>query len=618
MAVMKDKQRFAALLLKQRKARNYTLEQLSDGLCSISMLAKVEAGKRLPDKILRDRLLERLGMSGDGYEVFLGCEDYIRYEKRLEILQCMEQKQFLIVEELAERYGRIYGEKQPLEKQFCLTVLAEVKKQQGEERNIQLQYLKKAIDISMPAIEILGLNKKVLALKELNLLLEYAYCKEEQQEWYQTYMEYLEKLPWEKGSIAKIYPKAVWYYYISCKKYGWNTKQINMLSRYCNKAIELLRNTKKMYFLWELFEMKEELLSLGEYDINVSDEERKHQQKEINAWKVALRFVVKEAFYPKKMTEEMVEEHLKTASLCYMYREKGVCCIGDVIRKRRQMLGISRKELCEGICAEKTLGAIERKQHTPQEQIRIELFERLHLSAEYQRKDFITDDADLYELNRKLSGYINEWEWDKAEVLCEILENCLDMKDKINRQFVQREQAVIANGGEKISNEELVRCVRKALELSLNFELASKAEVIYLTSTEKMCLYSIMNAVSSEERLPYMRLFEKFFSEYEQDKTVFSVIEEYELIMPCISQEYGNLNNRKRSDEISRSVMRECLSNQRMHFFHMNLYDIFWNNMHDQFYEANYWLQCCITLARLFKDDYYERWYKRKMFEFSK
>ena len=50
---------------------------------------------------------------------------------------------------------------------------------------------------------------------------------------------------------------------------------------------------------------------------------------------------------------------MNTENCCYLYSQTQNYRIGDVIRKRRKMLGLSVRELCEGICSEKTLRRLE-------------------------------------------------------------------------------------------------------------------------------------------------------------------------------------------------------------------------------------------------------------------
>ena len=47
---------------------------------------------------------------------------------------------------------------------------------------------------------------------------------------------------------------------------------------------------------------------------------------------------------------------------CHLYWEMESYCIGDVIRIRRQMFGMTKEQLCKGICSVKTLTRMEHKQ----------------------------------------------------------------------------------------------------------------------------------------------------------------------------------------------------------------------------------------------------------------
>ena len=73
-----------------RKKRDISKEKLCKGLCSISILSRVEAGTRFPDSFIVERILERLGKSVNkveflydeqSYEIYylINSESYDRY-----------------------------------------------------------------------------------------------------------------------------------------------------------------------------------------------------------------------------------------------------------------------------------------------------------------------------------------------------------------------------------------------------------------------------------------------------------------------------------------------------------------------------------------------------------
>ncbi|WP_276948248.1 hypothetical protein [Acetatifactor muris] len=59
----REDERFGYFLKEHRIKYAITLEQLSEGLCSASELARIEVGTRAAGKALQNRLLQRLGIS---------------------------------------------------------------------------------------------------------------------------------------------------------------------------------------------------------------------------------------------------------------------------------------------------------------------------------------------------------------------------------------------------------------------------------------------------------------------------------------------------------------------------------------------------------------------------
>ena len=69
----------------------------------------------------------------------------------------------------------------------------------------------------------------------------------------------------------------------------------------------------------------------------------------------------------------------------YLYQQRWVFYIGDVLRIRREMYGLTQKELCSGICSVKTLRRAEKKESNMQQAYLGALLRRLGLSKEFQR-----------------------------------------------------------------------------------------------------------------------------------------------------------------------------------------------------------------------------------------
>ena len=124
---------FHTFLKAMRKGKKVTLDRLSRGICSASMLARIEAGERLPEKIVRDRFLERLGLTNDGYEDYLQPDEYEVWESWKALLRAVENKDYKEADSLIEQYEQDnHHHSNVIERQFYLAM----KGQLAQYRNV--------------------------------------------------------------------------------------------------------------------------------------------------------------------------------------------------------------------------------------------------------------------------------------------------------------------------------------------------------------------------------------------------------------------------------------------------------------------------------------------------
>ena len=263
---MEIKNRFGEYIAKLRKERDVSLEQLSDGLCDCSMISRFERGEREPDKLMQNRILTRLGAVPENYENFLYYDDYCRWEKRQGIIHYILEENMAEAKRLLELYCVKYDMKYALEQQFYLAMLVQIRRYEGAGTEELAACFEEALQLTVPDIDTRSFRTRALSLEELNLLLEYRYYKNKgiSLQFYEALLEYIEKTERTLLAKAKIYPKTVHYYYESWKHSSEKTKiGAEHLLQLCDAAIELLRNSNRMFYLWELFCMKEELMSLS-------------------------------------------------------------------------------------------------------------------------------------------------------------------------------------------------------------------------------------------------------------------------------------------------------------------------------------------------------------------
>ena len=132
---------FTALLKNMRTEEGISLDQLALGIMSASQLARIEKGERSVAKVVRDRLLERLGVARDLYENLLDLEDYREWERQKDILHAVREKQTKEAEQLLSEYEESLEDDENIRRQFYLVMLADIqKKAEGQELFVRKCY----------------------------------------------------------------------------------------------------------------------------------------------------------------------------------------------------------------------------------------------------------------------------------------------------------------------------------------------------------------------------------------------------------------------------------------------------------------------------------------------
>ena len=609
--LVRMKNRFGEYISNLRKEKDISLEQLSDGLCAISMLSRFERGEREPGKLLQNRFLTRLGVVPENYENFLYYDDYCRWEKRQGILRCILEENIEEAKLQLEKYRNKYKMQEALEEQFYLAMLAQIRRYEGAElRELEVLF-ERALQLTVPEINSRSFRNRVLSLEELNLLLEYRFCscREFSLKFYENLLEYIERMEKTVLAKAKIFPKAVYYYYETWKK-DTNTTQEDVVYflELCDTAIEVLRNANRMFYLWELFCMREELVQrIPEWKKDNEIFQKRYQ--ECLGWKQTL--------------EELYGEYgisLAMYEYCYLYVESENYCIGDVIRIRRKMLGLSQERLSQGICDSRTVSRLERHLRNPQKEIVQQLFERLNLSTELCRTELVTDSQDAVEKYRELKIKVNNHEYDKARVLINQLYRTLALDNPINRQVLRREELLNKINEGTISKEEYLEEIKQVLQYTVPYKAAVSEGVKYLTNEEIACIENITLEIdwSFDEMAECVTALESICN---TTKFICNNMRVYEFIMLAVSSYYGDCGNISHSNSIKKNVMILSLQHRRIGTIHYCLYGILWNREMqkkericiEKVLDKRKVLEQCICISELCMDRYRTNAYKKKI-----
>lgn len=621
--VRRDEINFHGFLAAMRIGKGVTLEQLCEGLCSVSMMNRIETGDRLPDKLLRDRLVERLGVTNDGFEDYLQPDEYALWKNRHILIQNIQRGELEIATEMISQYEKESRDKNVIEQQFFITMKGQIRQYQGASLEELKEIYGKALQLTVPDISVLDGKKQILSLQEWNLLLEYIHYggtvgkleyREERtyrEKAYRALLDDIRKAGMDQYANVKILPKIVFFLCMEMmegEEQDWNCARI---LQFCNEAIELLRDTGRLFYFCELLEIKDHALAVLMNQLTAQGELQKaraleHTLEETREW---YRVIIE--LYRKYGISEWTE------NCCYLYQQGENYCIGDVIRIRRKMFGMTAQQLCEGICGEKTLRRLENNSTRTQMAIVRELCKKLGLSPEYQRQRIVTDSYEaiaLYEAVRRASS---DHQAEKVELLQNRLCQILDGNILINRQELRRLESVNRLELKEITLEKTVAQIKEALEWTVSIEAIQNTKEIYLTSCESNCLHNLATRVNTGE---YFYILYRLFLQYLDKDELDIHISMCEMIMDGYASYLGNLGEYAKSNEISDIILLESLRQGRMGLIHNHLYNIWWNMAESKKrgkiilidFDTKRELQKCIVLSHICKKQSYEKHYLKE------
>ncbi len=613
---------FSTFLLMMRHGKNITLGRLARGLCSESMLKRIEAGERPPGKMLRDRLLARLGMTNDGYEDFLWPDEYQSWQRRQKLLTAVENKDVTAAKKIMDSYEHQHEEKDHIERQFYLAMRAQIMQYEGAERAELRSIYGRAVDCTLPGRDVGQWEKSLLSEQEWDLLLEYICCEGSvgqisvgvdetyQAAAYEILLSAIEEADMDPYCCAKIYPKVVYALCLERLKESAPNKWYDRILQLCGNAIEMLRSTKRMFYLCELLEIMEQVWKKmpGEGDGQNTGCIGDLTLPTVRAWRKELTDLYQRAGISERME-----------NCIYLYNQTQNRLVGEVVCKRRKMLQISVKELCEGICHEKTLRRLESGTAKTQREVTEKLLERMGVSPEYQRERIITDHYEALTLYSAVNKALNNRDMKAMGELLPKLRAMIPMELLMNKQEIAFLECLYLWHTEKITKRECLFRLKTVLEMTVPLERIRHAKEEYLSCAELVCFYNITDKSEGKEKAELMKLVHAICERMVSENGIGTDISIYNLMISGIASYYGDIGEYTKSDEMSDQVLRENLRLRRMTMLDRSIYNRLWNQA-ERFKESggvegkelsHRELDSCIRLAGLCRDIFYEKFYKK-------
>lgn len=591
-----------------RNMRGYSLKKVCKGVCGESGMNRFEKGNRVAEKLVRDRLVARLGISCEKYEDYLQPKEYARWEQRQQIIQAVEERRLDVAKQKLKAYEKTPG-LNSTNQQFIEAMRFMILTIEGASEERRYISIERAVKLTVADLEEALKGEHLLSDQEVNLILEQMYLAKSEAEgldeavWriseYEKLLHYIEGSCWEKLQKAKVYPKVVYYIGLQLVKLELSENELRQGIKRCQDAIELLRDTGLFYYLSELAELGFVLAERLKAFL-VSDAEH----YELENW------VAKSKTWKSAFTSLCAEYKVDAGMLdfCYLYCENECHNIVNVLEYRRKMLGLSRSKLGEGICSAKTIVRFEREGVNPSLELVRRLFEKMGICAEYRRSRVLTTDVNALLLSNEVVRNINSGLYEDGKSNLKRLKKLLCMDISYNKQEVLRWETILGWKRQAFGKEELLERTKRALEYTLPTSVLGESEEMFLSRNEWLLVYDLAFKTTGELQASSVQMIEDYYVSKMKKRQVRGCIYVLELLGGGLASFLGNEGQYEKSNQISEALLRECLFHKRSGVLSELLYNKIYNimeqspNLSDMDRKATYdALAICVALSEFTK-----------------
>ena len=593
-----------------REHLNVPLNIACYGLCSDSMMNYIETGERLPDYRMRNRIMARLGVSSEEYEDFVQYDEYERWEHCQKLIDAVEQKKQDLAEHILNELLTDADIDNKIEYQFLMDMKGRILEMEGTVWDEIARVYEEAVELTMPDFDNIDWNRYIFSPEEYYIVIRWLRARTRHAadrdrayicSSYEKICGNIQRNLKQAYASAKVYPMAVygWYQAVYASDVINDETIIKIWINSC-EALNSLRNAGRAYYLIELLQLRqvvsEQIVKRNLFTNNEGELET-YEHDWLNSF------------------QKLYEKYAADADINYsgyIYTSSEVYCISDIIASRRKIYGLSRKELAEGVCTERTIIRIEKKQAKPQQYVVEGLFKKLGVVSDYLRAEILTNDYATLELYSEYKHAMNDADYKRADFIEKELHDILDLGYPENRQVM----ANIVNNRKfragEIDRERYLKNMKKIIGMTLPRGFQSAPED-YMSDMEVTILKNIAFESDVEEyKNDLIDKCEKYYKKHIKNHA-----SAYEFIMGTVASELGNKKKYTESNRISEYIIRETLWLRRPHAIHRNIFNITWNNakIYDDYYKKSLYdaLNYCVSLSSFCKDYKTESFYKDKI-----
>lgn len=596
-----------------RKKNRITAQKLCRGLCDVSNYSSFETGKSSLSKSLQDRLLERMGVSAEDFFDLVGPSEYKKWQLQELIVYSIIKKDYLEAEDKINRFHKEYFEESKINKQFYYRMISYIKLYEGKEKEL-VEALTKCIEQSVPEFDINQIDEYALAIPEIDIILDCLFYNTRY-----TYddiyvvLHYLENKRFNSRFLVNTYPKAVVYYFNKMSQSlsisELTRRELKELLGMCDKAVDLLGKITSLYYLWEILQIRRCIYEFCKDKKNMCD---MLDENEINiniSYINAIESVYKLGGFSDYHTNE-------NASI---YITPNVKCINHVIKRRREMLRMSKAALARGLCEEKTIARIEKGEVEPRKSLAQDILERLNLPRDYTANVFLSNTIDDMYLMEEFRYTVNNAREENYDGLIVKLKEQFGGTNAYNDLAIKAWEATFQYRRKKLNNEAYVSLLQEVVLKTIDIENLFCEDNPELTNNEILFINQIVKHSNIKDSKCKMRL--KWMDRYFLSMLGTPAELNYRSLLSVISETtqelFGECGDYEHSNECSRKFIKMCIHTKRIAGLPGTLYNIWWNENSKKTVEGSkvnpIQLPWCRDLAYLINDYTDHQFYVRKI-----
>lgn len=406
------------LIEYERQKAKIDIEKLIDGLCSKTILKKIETGERLFDFFLIERIIERLGLSINKLDVLLDESSYEIVLKRERIETLIDREQFAEAKAELLLYEKAFKEGDFLQEQYTKKMRGVLASLCGDNPNVVMGYFLEALLITVKGFSIDRLSDYILGEEEIIILFMYLRERENVSrfrisDYCDTILDYIETNFRDETVRVHLYTGAallIGESFMACEKYE-----------------EALRITLKAEQLIAENGLLTHLLSVLDRIIIVSKRIDKAVYRKYSKMRAA--FLAAFCVYGLELIKEPKFWKSNKTNEIYL--------ISEILREERFILGISQEDLASDIGIDaKTISRLESGKARPKPATLKKIREYFGVNRCIPEARIVTRDFELIEMDREISRLLVFHQSEAANVLFQRLKVRLPKEHMENRQYI--------------------------------------------------------------------------------------------------------------------------------------------------------------------------------------